>query len=51
MTQVSTLAVVLILLCVVFSVAAPVFRTPNNLINVARQVSFLGVAAVGAEMV
>jgi ribose transport system permease protein len=51
MSQVTTLAIVLIILCVVFSVAAPVFRTPGNLINVARQVSFLGVAAVGAAMV
>jgi ribose/xylose/arabinose/galactoside ABC-type transport system permease subunit len=50
-TQVTTLGVVLILLFVVFSLASPVFLTANNLINVARQVSFLGIAAVGASMV
>ncbi len=50
-TQVTTLALVLILLFVFFSVTSPVFFTGSNLLNVARQVSYLGVAAVGAAMV
>ncbi len=49
--QTSSLAVVLILLFIFFSAATDSFLTIPNLINVIRQVSFTGIAAVGATMV
>lgn len=38
---------VLIALCAVFSIVSPQFFTTNNLLNVARQASMLGIASVG----
>ncbi len=38
---------VLLALCVVFSIASPQFLTTSNLLNVARQASMLGIASVG----
>lgn len=49
--QTSSLAVVLILLFILFSATTDSFLTVPNLINVIRQVSFTGIAAVGATMV
>jgi ribose transport system permease protein len=49
--QTSSLAVVLILLFILFSATTESFLTVPNLINVIRQVSFTGIAAVGATMV
>jgi ribose transport system permease protein len=39
--------VALILICAWFAMATPIFLRPSNLINVTRQVSILGTAAVG----
>jgi ribose/xylose/arabinose/galactoside ABC-type transport system permease subunit len=41
----------LVILVVFFSIASPVFLTPDNLMNVVRQVSILGILAVGMTMV
>ena len=49
--QVSSLMFVLIVLFVFFSASTDVFLTGPNLINVVRQVSYTGIAAVGATMV
>ena len=49
--QTSSLALVLIALFVFFSLTTDAFLTSSNLINVVRQVSFTGIAAVGATMV
>lgn len=43
--------VVLVALLVFFGVFIDAFRTPVNLINILRQVSIVGIAAVGATMV
>lgn len=43
--------VVLLLLVVIFSIANPNFLTAENLLNVARQVSLIGIAAVGMTFV
>ncbi len=42
---------VLCLLVLFFSIASPAFFVPSNLFNVARQVSMLGIAAVGMSFV
>ena len=49
--QTSSLALVLVLLFIFFSVTTDAFLTGPNLINVMRQASFTGIAAVGATMV
>lgn len=49
--QTSSLALVLVVLFIFFSVTTDAFLTGPNLINVMRQVSFTGIAAVGATMV
>lgn len=49
--QVTSLIIVFILLFLFFSVQTTAFLTGPNLINVMRQVSYLGIAAVGATMV
>lgn len=49
--QTSSLALVLVVLFVFFSVTTDAFFTGPNLINVMRQASFTGIAAVGATMV
>jgi ribose transport system permease protein len=49
--QTSSLALVLVVLFIFFSVTTEAFFTGPNLINVVRQVSFTGIAAVGATMV
>jgi ribose transport system permease protein len=49
--QVVSLAVVLILLFLLFSICTDSFFSGPNLINIARQVSFVGIAAIGATMV
>lgn len=49
--QTSSLALVLIALFVFFSLTTEAFLTSANLINVVRQVSFTGIAAVGATLV
>lgn len=41
---------VLFILCVLFSVLSPVFLTVSNIINVARQVSIIGIASVGLSI-
>ncbi|WP_426321710.1 ABC transporter permease [Microbacterium sp. E-13] len=41
----------LILLIVVMSFLSPVFLTPNNLVNILVQVSYIGIMAAGATMV
>lgn len=43
--------VVLLLLVVFFALASPAFFNPSNLLSVARQVSMLGIAAVGFAFV
>lgn len=43
--------VVLLLLVVFFSITSKVFLVPSNLFNIARQVSMLGIAAVGMAFV
>ncbi len=43
----SELLIVLVILCVLFSVLSPVFLTVSNIINVARQISIIGIASVG----
>lgn len=43
--------VVLLLLIVFFSITSKVFLVPSNLFNIARQVSMLGIAAVGMAFV
>lgn len=43
--------VVLLLLIIFFSITSKVFLAPSNLFNVARQVSMLGIAAVGMAFV
>lgn len=43
--------VVLVLLVVLFSIASPAFLSVTNLFNVARQVSMLGIVAVGVTFV
>lgn len=43
--------VVLLILMVFFSLASESFLAPNNLLNVARQVSMIGIAAVGMTFV
>ncbi|MDR5760531.1 ABC transporter permease [Caballeronia sp. LZ035] len=40
-----------ICLCVVFSLSSPVFLTSTNLLNLMRQISLLGVLAIGATYV
>lgn len=42
---------VLLLLIIIFSVASKAFLVPSNLFNVARQISMLGIAAVGMAFV
>lgn len=49
--QTSSLVLVLIALFIFFSLTTQAFFTTPNLINVLRQVSFTGIAAVGATMV
>ena len=49
--QTSSLALVLVVLFIFFSVTTDAFFTGPNLINVMRQASFTGIAAVGATMV
>ena len=49
--QTSSLAVVLVILFIFFSTTTDAFLTVPNLVNVMRQVSFTGIAAVGATMV
>lgn len=49
--QTTSLAIVLIVLVVFFSFTTDAFFTPQNLINVVRQISYTGIAAVGATMV
>lgn len=49
--QTSSLALVLIVLFIFFSLTTEAFLTGANLINVVRQVSFTGIAAVGATLV
>ena len=44
------LLIVFILICVLFAVLTPVFLRPSNLINVTRQVSIIGIAAVGTAL-
>lgn len=41
------LLIALLLICALFALATPIFLRPSNLINVTRQVSILGTAAVG----
>lgn len=41
----------LLLLCVVFALSSPVFLLPVNLLNLLRQISLLGVLAIGATYV
>ena len=41
----------LILLIVVMSILSPVFLTPNNLVNILVQVSYIGIMAAGATLV
>lgn len=41
----------LILLCIVFALSSPVFMLPVNLLNLLRQISLLGVLAIGATYV
>jgi ribose/xylose/arabinose/galactoside ABC-type transport system permease subunit len=41
----------LIALCVFFSIASPYFLTFDNMMNVARQISMIGIIAVGMTMV
>lgn len=41
----------LVALCVVFAIASPVFLTGQNILNLLRQISLLGVLAVGATYV
>ncbi len=50
-SQVTSLAIVLLILFVYFSLQTDAFFTKLNIINVARQVSYVGIAAVGATMV
>lgn len=49
--QTSSLAVVLVILFIFFSSTTDAFLTVPNLVNVMRQASFTGIAAVGATMV
>ncbi len=49
--QVLSLLLVLVLLFIFFATSTSIFLTTNNLINIMRQVSFTGIAAVGATMV
>ncbi len=49
--QTSSLALVLVALFIFFSLTTEAFFTGPNLINVMRQASFTGIAAVGATMV
>ena len=42
--------IVLILLFIFFSIATPAFLNANNLINVIRQISMLGIASVGMTL-
>ena len=49
--QVLSLAVVLVVLTALFSIFSGSFFTGPNLINILRQVSFVGIAAIGATMV
>ncbi|MGO4807163.1 ABC transporter permease [Arthrobacter sp. 2MCAF15] len=41
----------LIVICIAMSLLSPYFLTPNNLINVLSQVSYIGMMAVGAALV
>lgn len=41
----------LVALCIVIGLINPVFFSPNNLLNVLRQISMLGIVAVGGAMV
>lgn len=50
-SQVTSLAVVLVILVAYFALDTDAFFTSANLITVARQASYLGIAAVGATMV
>ncbi len=43
--------IALLLLCVILTIAAPVFKNPANLLTVARQASFYGIMAVGMVFV
>lgn len=43
--------IVLLLVIVFFSIASPIFLTPNNLINILRQVSMFGIVVVGVAIV
>ena len=43
--------IILVLMFVFFSIASPAFLQVNNLINVSRQISMLGIAAVGLSFV
>lgn len=44
------LPVLLIILILVFAIAEPRFLSPDNIVNVARQVSFLGVIVIGQTL-
>ena len=43
--------IALLILCVGLMIAAPAFKSPNNLLNVARQASYYGIMAVGMVFV
>ena len=45
------ITVVLIVLIIMFSIMSPVFLTVSNLMNIARQVSMIGISAVGMMFV
>ncbi len=45
------LLVVLIALCVILSIVSPFFLTANNLLNIGRAVSIVGIVAVGETIV
>ena len=49
--QVISLSIVFVLLLLLFSIFTDSFFSGPNLINIARQVSFVGIAAIGATMV
>jgi ribose transport system permease protein len=41
----------LVVICIAMSLLSPYFLTPNNLINVLSQISYIGMMAVGAALV
>ena len=51
MKQSYTIPLILVALWVILSIVQPVFRSSNNIVNLLRQASTLGVCAIGASFV